>query len=993
MPLPWSETDLTGLDAAARAEAFERFLEDDLKAHFDPVAPPMLRLSLVRMEPERSELVLTAHHVLFDGWSVPLLVQDLLRLYGSGADPSVLPPAHSYRDFLAWRSRQDAAESARVWTRELAGIDEPTVLVPGAGRGGGAGIGRADVPLSAAEARGLVRRAAELGVTLNTVVQGAWGVLLAALTGKQDVVFASTVAGRPPAVPGVDSMVGTFLNTLPVRVRCAPGSTLAGLLTGLQERQAALMDHHHYGLAEIHQAAGTDQLFDTIIGFESFPMDRAGIVEANRAAGISITGIRSFTASHYPVTVLVFLDADRPRLTVQYQQRLLDPAAAERIAARYGRILRQLAADPDRPVGTVDLLEPGERDRLLPPPVPADAPAAGTVTGLFRRQAAATPDAAAVAWHGGGALTYRELDERSDRLARELVRRGVGAETPVAAALPPSPGLVTALLAVAKAGGALLPLDPADPAPRLAALLSDIRPAVLLAPDGAPPHLPELPGTVRLDPDTLVDALPGPRTADGTGGDAARPENLACLVCTAAHPGEPRAVALTHGNLTACVTGLLPRLGIGPGDRVLAGSPPGSESAVIEMLAALCSGGTLQPAPGAPGPDGAPGADGWSGALISSAPRALAALLDETAGEIEAGMLLLGGEPLPPPLLRRLREAVPGARVLHVHRQSEVCWAAVHEVSGDAGPAGRSGATVIGAPLPGVRAHVLGAGLAPVPPGAVGELYLAGATVARGYRGRPGATAERFPADPFGPPGSRMHRTGDLVRRTDDGLLEYLGRTDGQVSVHGTRIAPAVVEEVLSGHPGVGRAVVVARPDEAVGGSPRLVGYVEPAATGPDGPDGTGAADGATGLPGAAELSALAAERLPRPLVPAAVVPLDRLPVRPDGRLDRAALPEPDAPGRVYRAPRTPQEETLCSLMAEVLGAERVGIDDDFFELGGDSLAATRLTSRIRKTLGVSVPIRDIFQSRSIAELSRTVKNATRSSRPRLRRMNRSGQS
>ncbi|WP_189944219.1 non-ribosomal peptide synthetase [Streptomyces aurantiogriseus] len=973
--LPWRVVDLRPLDESDRADALDRCLREDLREHFDRTTPPMLRLTLVRTGPERSELVLTAHHALFDGWSVPLLVQDLLRLYGSDGDPAALPPVRDHGAFLAWRARQDPEESARVWRLELAGVDAPTRLVPDAGTDtDGAGTGRADVPLAADDARTLVRRAAELGVTLNTVVQGTWAVLLSRLTGREDVVFASTVSGRPPAVPGVDHIVGTFLNTLPVRVRCAPATALADLLTGLQTRQAALMDHHHYGLGEIHQAAGTDELFDTIIGFESFPMDRAGIVEANRAAGIAITGIKSFTTSHYPVTVLVFLDADRPHLRLQYQQRLLAPDLAADIAARFARVLRQLAETPSLRVGAVDVLAPEERERLLDA---RDATAPGTtVPELFERQVRATPDAVALVC-GSEHLTYREVNARANHVAHALIRRGIGPEDVVAVALPPSADQVAARLGVLKAGAGHLPLDPEDPA----SALTGTTPALLLAPttDEAAPDVPHhaldaLTDVPRLTLDALTTAGDLPPTDPGDA-DRIRPlhrDNLAVRTYTLAHPGPPRGVLLTHGGLADTVSGLVSRLALGPGARLLAGCPADSDPAAQDVLTALCSGATAELLPAL---RGLADRENWTGAVLSTVPSSFAELLDETAVDLDAATVLFTGEHPNEALLRRVRDAVPGTRILHAHRQTETGRTLVADLPGDT-PQGTAPA---GDPLPPVRRYVLDAGLAPVPPGATGELYLGGGTLARGYEGRPGRTAAHFVADPYGPPGARMFRTGDLVRRMPDGRLIHTGQADDRTTtVRGRRIAPATTEAELTAHAGVRQAVVVTREDHTTGGPRRLVGYVVPDPHHPADSD---------------ELTTLLAERLPRCLVPDAFVPLDALPLRPDGTVDRTALPEPDTPRRAYRAPRTPQEQALCTLMAEVLKVERVGVNDDFFARGGDSLAATRLVSRIRKTLGASVQIRDVFQSRSVAELSRAVKNATRSDRPRLRRMNRSGQS
>ncbi|MFI7359270.1 amino acid adenylation domain-containing protein [Streptomyces avidinii] len=1007
--LPWQDLDLSGLGAAEREEAFERFLAEDLTTHFDQLRPPMLRMSLIRTGEETHELVLTAHHVLFDGWSVPLLMQDLLTLYGWDGQAPGLEPARNYREFLGWLARQDREESARVWREELRGVGEPTLLAPvvttasgatapvgSAPSAGSAPVGsapsagsdisdgsaediamrQAEVPLPVADSRELFRRAAELGVTLNTVVQGAWAMLLARLTGRQDVVFASTVAGRPAALPGVESTVGMFLNTLPVRVRCAPADTIAELLTALQGRQAALMDHHHFGLSEIQQAAGVDALFDTIIGFESFPMDRAGIVEASRAAGISITGIRSFTASHYPVTVLAFIEPDRLRLAIQYRRTVLDPSVAESIAARFGMILRQLAEDTGRRVGTVEVLEPAERDRLLNGPGAAAGAADGagpatTVPELFERRAAAAPDAVAVV-SGERSLTYRELDERADRLARALIRRGARPEVPVALALPRSADLLVALLGVLKSGAAVLPLDPRQPGDRLAHVLTDARPLLVVTDADTAAGLPDT-GVPVADlgelcaPDTDAAAVAAP---------APRPDGLAYLSYGCGSAGGPTGVEISHRNLTDRVPGLLARLGSAAGSRLLVGAPAPEDPGLPlpEIVAALCGGGGVEVLRER-GARATTAAD-----ALATTPSAFADLLDEAVDDLHADTVVFSGEALPAALARRAAQSAPGARLVALHGHPETGPATAHSpAEGGPGPATES--VLAGTPLAGVRAYVLGAGLTPVPQGAVGELYLAGGAPARGYRGHGGLTAGRFVADPYGPAGSRMFRTGDLVRRNGDDRLELLGRGDTEATVRGTRIAPAEVEAVLAGHPGVAQAVVVVRAGHGPGGTGQLVGHLVPA-------DPYGAEPAAL----AEEVRAHAARYLPPALVPAVLMTLERLPLTPDGRPDRAALPEPQPAGRPYRAPRTPEEAALCELLAEVLGVERVGMNDDFFELGGNSLLATRLTSRIRKVLGVSVPLRSIFESHAISELSRTVKNAGTSSRPRLRKMDRSGQ-
>ncbi|MGP3979452.1 condensation domain-containing protein, partial [Streptomyces sp. 8N114] len=401
--LPWEFVDFTGLPEAERAESFERFLVADHGRHFDPGCPPMVRMSLVALEAERFELVLTAHHALFDGWSLPVLFKDLLRLYAAHGEASGLPRVRGYRDFLAWLERQDREETLRAWAAELDGVEEPTLLAPRTvSHAGATGIGTVGVDVSDETSRMLTRRAAELGVTVNTLVQGTWAVLLGQLTGRQDVVFGATVSGRPPSLPDVDSMVGLFINTLPVRVRYDAGDTLADVLQRTQEHQAGLLDHHYLGLAEIQQSTGLSSLFDTLVVFESYPIDRAGLDDANAEAGVRLAGLRHFSGTHYPLMVMAEADP-HPTLSLQYQEHIFDQATIAEMAARFGRVLEQLAADPHLTVGDVDILAPAERHRLLEfgggeCRVLRD----GSLAGGFEEQVGRSPGGTALVFEGVG---------------------------------------------------------------------------------------------------------------------------------------------------------------------------------------------------------------------------------------------------------------------------------------------------------------------------------------------------------------------------------------------------------------------------------------------------------------------------------------------------------------------------------------------------------------------------------------------------------------
>ncbi|MGW1870795.1 amino acid adenylation domain-containing protein [Streptomyces mauvecolor] len=952
--VPWQDIDLRGLDEQARTEAFDQFLVEDHRRSFDPLTPPMLRLTLVRTEDDQSELVLTANHVLFDGWSLPILMQDLLRLYGSAGDASVLPRVRGFKDFLVHLSRLDHDETARAWAEELAGVEEPTVLLPGAAsEHGSSGIGHVQVPLPLEEVRELNRRASELGVTVNTLVQGTWAVLLGQLTGRQDVVFGATVSGRPPAVTGVDSIVGMFINTLPVRVEYTQSDTLAEVLHNLQMRQAALLDHHHYGLTEIHQATGLKTLFDTLVVFESYPVDRDGLSDANSAAGIAFTGIRPSTGTHYPLTVMA--DADpHLRLTLQFQEHVLDRDTVEVMAGRLLRVLRQLIADPTVPVGRVDVLEPAERVHLIEQLNSTEAltPDA-TIPALFEQQVAATPDAVAVVFEDTE-LTYAQVNARANRLARELVRGGAGPESVVALSLPRSAELVVGLLAVLKSGAAYLPIDPKYPSHRLEFILGEAKPQLILTDTETVSVLPKTDapvlfyGDVDFD-DVDLDITAGvPDLGDGDRRGALLADHLAYVMYTSGSSGTPKGVAITHHNVVNGVTQLAERIGAGPGRKALAGTSINFDVSAFEIFTTLVTGGTVEVVRdvlvlGE--------RDGWSGNVISTVPSAFAELLDQIADRTKVDVLVFAGEALPADLVNRAREAFPGVQIINAYGQTESFYATTFTASGS--PAAL-GSAPIGSPLGNMRAYVLSPGLQPVPQGVAGELYIGG-NVGRGYRGRPDLTAERFVADPYGTPGSRMYRTGDMARWNSEGRLEYIGRSDTQIKVRGFRIEPGEVEAAIVAHPAVAQAAVVARAGAGSNAGKQLVAYVVPAEAG-----------GIT----AEELREAAAERLPDFMVPAVFMTLDRLPLMPNGKLDRAALPEPEFTSGAYRAPRTTDEETLAGLFGEVLGLERVGIDDNFFTLGGHSLLATRLISRIRTVLGAEVPIKVVFGSPTVAELA-----------------------
>ncbi|WP_282796934.1 non-ribosomal peptide synthetase [Streptomyces sp. CC224B] len=944
--LPWKAVDLRSLSRAERDEELERILAADHAEHFDPAAPPMLRMTLVQMDADHSELVLTVNHALYDGWSLAHLMRDLILLYEAEGDASGLPRVRPYRDFLAWLGRQDHEASARAWAEELAGVTEPTLLARATGPEQGGGLGQLELPLDVETSRALSRRARELGVTLNTLLQGAWGVLVGQLTGRQDVVFGTTVTGRPPQLAGVDDMVGLFISSLPVRVRFSARETLAQVLTRLQEHQTTLMDHHHHSLSEIHETVGLGTLYDSMVLLESFPIDREGLTRAHTSAGVAVTGIRMLSGTHYPLMLAGTADPHL-RLGLQYQDTKFTAHEIERIAARLGRVLEQLAADPHTPITRLDILDAAERDLVLRTfnDTACELPER-TVTQLVEEQAARRPEATAVV-HEGERLTYGELNERANRLARHLAGRGTGPDDTVAVVLPRTPELVVALLAVLKAGAAYVPIDPGYPSTRLRHILDTAGPRLILTDTTAADALPE-PDTELLHLDrTDVSGHPGTDLDDGDRTRPLRLDHLVYQVYTSGSTGLPKGVGLTHANLVNALHGMVDEVGLAAGPKMLASTSIGFDVASFELLFTLTRGGSVELVRDVLA---LAERDHWDLDVISSVPSAFAELVDQLGERVTPKALLFAGEALTPALVDRVRAQWPEARIVNCYGPSEAFYATSHVLDGDASYAA---GVPIGRPLNNLRGYVLNPALTPVAHGAVGELYLAGAGVGRGYHGRPAQTAERYLADPFGPAGGRMYRTGDLARWTADGHLEYLGRADSQVKIRGFRIEPGEVEAAVAAHPEVAQAAVVAR---GSAGSKQLVAYVVPADS---------------GEPSTAGLRAFVSERLPEYMVPAAFVTLERLPLSPNGKLDHKALPAPQVTAAAaYRAPRTPQEEVLAGLFADVLGIDKVGVDDNFFDLGGHSLRATRLVGRIRTVLMVDVPMRVVFQSPTVAGLA-----------------------
>ncbi|MFF5392589.1 AMP-binding protein [Streptomyces sp. NPDC013012] len=988
-------------------------LADLVRRPFDLGRDLLFRLGVVTLAPDRSLLVIAYHHLISDGFGAGgLLSRRLAEVYTALVRGEPVPePAHPWdagsftAEALDYLASERFAEDSAFWRGYLADAPPPAQIprldLPEPLRAalaeplgdadrwsevaGSIGMVSRTLTVPRAEADAWTETARDMGVWLSQLVTAAAAVYFRHACDRPEFLLSLAVGNRV----GVAARTpGLAVNVVPVRVGVPLGATFAEVAEAIADETYEIFDHAGCHYSDIQRAAGTALSgrgsFGTVVNVVEFA-ERLHFGDSPARYSGATTGtfeelsIGVYTDGGPDSDLFIRLDAPA-NLYHRAELRLV----GETLIA----YVRAAVADADRPVGTLRTLTGAAREQLLTAPndTVAEVPDL-TVPELFARRAARAPGAVAVV-DGDTVLSYGELDARADRLARALRRRGTGPETVVAVALPRSADLVTALLAVAKAGGAYLPLDPARPADLVAATTAGA-PVRLLLTDGtgavpAPPGL----ATAAL-PDLLAEHADGTEDTESTG-SAGSAEHVAGAGGAPDGPALPTVhrdglLALAHGSVPGALTALthrnLRRLALdhrwresGSGT-VLWHAPVTSEALALDVWATLLHGGRLVVAPGeVRGAEALAAAGAAHGITAVWLPAGLFSAVAAERPEALAGLreVRTGGDRVPAAALRRVREACPGLTVVHGHGSAETAvFAAGHRLAPDR-PAERAGA--VGRPLDNTALYVLGPGLEPVPAGVPGELYVAGDGVARGYAGRPAATAERFVPCPFGPAGAVMYRTGDRVRWNTDGSLDPVGRSDTRADVRGVRVELTEAEELLSAHDGLARAVVAVKRDGT--GTERPVAYVVPAAGREVSAD---------------ELRRFAAGLLPESLVPSVFTVLDRLPETPAGRTDRAALPEPAFEDGTYRAPRNDTERALAAAFAEVLELDRVGIDQDFFDLGGNSLRAIRLVGLIRQELKQEVTIRRLFAARTVIGLSDMWNDLTRSSRPSLRRRTKEG--
>jgi amino acid adenylation domain-containing protein len=948
------------------ADDADRRAADEAARPFDLAAGPLFRPVLLRVDADEHVLLLSIHHIVTDEWGLEVLFRELAAAYAAfrdGGDPALPALPVQYADFAAWQRdhlRGEVLEQRLGWWRErLAGapalLELPTDHPRPAVQSYRGDSVHAALPVELrARLEALGRRE---GATLYMVVLAAFQALLARYTGADDVVVGSPVAGQTRRE--VQDLIGFFTNTLVLRTDLSGDPSFAEALRRVREGSLGAWQHQDVPFERLVAELQPGRSLAHAPLFQVFFVLQDADRSAAELPGVRMRrGYAGTPTSKYDLTLSIAPGDDALHASIEYATDLFERATIERMMGHVRRVLEQVCDDPDTRLSALELLDGDERRRVVEEwnrtdaPYPADA----CIHDLFQAQAARTPDAPAVVCEAES-LTYGELNARANRIAHHLRSLGVGPEARVGVCLRRGTEMVAALLGVLKAGGAYVPLDPAYPVERLAFTLADSGVCALVTQDALRGLLPVAAGVAVVALDGAAAEIARERADDPA--PAADPRGLAYLIYTSGSTGTPKGVAIEHASAVALLTWAA---GLHDADELsgmLAATSICFDLSVYELFLPLSRGGRVIVVENALALMESTAADQVR--LINTVPSAIAALLGK--GGIPAGVTTvnLAGEPLRPALVDALYAA--GIRRVHdLYGPSEDTTYSTWTLRRAGGPA------TIGGPIHNTRAYVLGAGMHPVPAGVVGELYLGGRGLARGYLGRPGLTAERFVPDPFAAEaGGRLYRTGDRARWLADGTLEFLGRLDGQVKVRGYRIELGEVEAALRRQPGVDDCVAVVRTDE--GGDRRLVAYVA----------GTARPDA---------LREALRRMLPEYMVPSALVPLERLPLTPNGKVDRKALPEPDAAGGVegdaYVPPRTPVEEVLAGIWAQVLRRDRVGAADDFFAIGGHSLLATRVVARIPELFGVELSVAAVFQAPTVAELADRVEALLRAGEPRL---------
>ncbi|EJL93685.1 non-ribosomal peptide synthase/amino acid adenylation enzyme, partial [Herbaspirillum sp. CF444] len=974
--LPFVQHDWRSLDAAAYEQRMQHWLAQDLAAGFDAGVAPLLRINLFARADGHCDLVWTGHHLLTDGWSSAQLLGEVMQAYRllNAGQPVTMDAPAPYRDYVVWLRRQPDASA--WWQSRLSEVRDPANLgsclsAPAVDINAGIGAEQATVALRPELSERLAQTARRHRVTVNTLIQGAWALLLARFGNRDQVVFGVTVSGRPHDLPGMERMLGLFINSLPLWLEVPAAMRLSAWLAGIQERNSALRQYEHTDLGQIQQWAGQSgaSLFDSLLVFENYPVDEEMRKEAT---GLTLERYQAVERSHYPL-VLTAGPGRSLTLNWKWDPARLDQQTIAAWSAAYLAVLEQFAGAEDVCVGEIAVDSAPAQQQVLAWSRPTTtapkllAPRSELLHVLIEQQAARQPAAIAVVGEHGQQLSYAELNTRANHLAWRLIDMGVAPEVKVGLAFARSADMLVAMLAVLKAGGAYVPLDPEYPQERLAYMIGDSAIGLILSESSVRAHLPALDAeAVRV---LELDRLSDPDQRSHNPQVLQHQDALAYVIYTSGSTGRPKGAQLTHRNVARLLSGTEQHFAFSSSDVWTLFHSYAFDFSVWEIFGALCHGGRLIVVPFAVSRAPADFLDllrRQGVTVLNQTPSAFRQLLEVPelyrAEDLALRLVIFGGEALEPRTLRPWLAHFGDQRVQLVNMYG-ITETTVHvtyrrilqtDLEGRASP--------VGAQIADLGLYVLDVHGRLAAVGVAGELFVAGDGLARGYLHRAALTAERFVPDPFSAQGGRLYRTGDLARRTADGQLEYLGRIDQQVKIRGFRIEIGEVEAQLLALPQVREACVLA--DQGPSGT-RLIAYVTAAS----------AVVGAT--LDAQQLRTQLAARLPDYMLPAALMVLAKLPLTPNGKIDRRALPAAavDAgvgAGPAYVAPQGEVEQQLALVWQEVLELEQVGRTDNFFALGGDSILSLQVVARARKR-GVEITPKQLFETPTVAGLAQAL--------------------
>ena len=1001
--LPFQHLDWRGLLPLQQHERLDQFLEDDRSLTFDLTNPPLIRVALLQTQDDAYWIVVSNHHIILDGWSMSVVRNEVAQFYRQyvrqnfdvkqtvslldadkkaplaterkltvcATSPIALESAPQFSDYVEWTGRLNLKEAQAFWHSELEGfsssnklpIDKAAGKLPSAIEN----FAEKQISLPAALTNELRSCAKRNHLTISTVLQTAWAVVISRYSATTDVLFGITVSGRPYELPGIETLVGLLINTLPLRIQVAPEESCLSTLQKVQNTVSGLLEHEHSSLTQIQQWCDAPRnlpLFETLVVFENF----AGSGSSFELDG-PVHPVKShLSRTNYPLTLVVDPAAEL-QLQLIYDAGRFDADAIERMLSHLGNVLEAMVANIEQPIGNLNLLSAAETKTILLDW--NDGQDELSLTGevqpinrLFEQQVKRTPHAIAVV-HQSHRLTYAQLNARANKLAHHLKKLGVGPESLVGICVERSIEMLVTVLATLKAGGAYLPLDPTYPKSRLDFMLTDSAVKVLITRDQLLQALPDYNGTiVCLDKNAdLIEEY-----SDENLREAAGANDLAYVIYTSGSTGNPKGTMIEHRSIVNFIEAASQEYSVSPADRVLQFASLSFDTSAEEIFPALIAGATVVLR---------------TDEMLSSARDFLQAcaeleitVLDlptaywhELADELATDnlripdslrLVILGGEKALPERLASWRRRAPAAvRLLNTYGPTETTVVAT---SCDLAMMTKESAELpIGRPLRNTLVYILDPDLRPVPIGLPGELYIGGAGVARGYLHRPELTAEKFITNPFGDlRAPRLYKTGDLVRYRSDGAIEFLSRIDNQVKIRGFRVEAGEIEQAIRSHARVFDAIVLVQED--VTGDKRLVAYVVAAQA---------------ERPTTTELREFLSTKLPAYMLPAAFVMIESFPLLPNGKIDRQSLPllEPELPTLEadFAAPRSPLEESVARVWREVLKLEQVGIHDNFFELGGHSLLGAKLISSLRRSLNCELSLIDVFQSPTVERLTEVI--------------------